>query len=102
MDVKELTDAVIYAGAVAAALSAIGYLLYRAAVKPFVAWLKTELGATREAAEAGTITAAKVHREVTPNHGHSLKDAVNRTEQEVRQLRADLMDHITNHPGGGA
>lgn len=107
MTIKDLSDLVIYVGAVAAALSAIGFLIYRVAVRPFIRWLKAELGATREQLDAARQelgetkeTAEAVHAEVTPNHGSSMKDAVTRTEAEVRQLRRDLTDHITNHPGG--
>lgn len=99
MTFKEFGDLLIYLGAVAAALSAIAWLLHRVVWRPFVGWLKAELGATRQAAESVNETAAKVHAEVTPNHGTSLKDAVDRTEVEVRQLNQRLTDHITNHPG---
>lgn len=97
---KDLGDFVIYLGAFAAALSAIGYLLYRVAWTPFVRTLRAELGATREAAEAVQSTAEAVHAEVTPNHGSSLKDAVTRTEQKVDQLDRRFTDHLINHPGG--
>lgn len=100
MTIRDLTDLVIYAGAVAGALTAIGWFIYRVGVRPFVRWLKAEIGATREQLADTQQTAAAVHAEVTPNHGSSMKDAVNRTEAEVRQLRRDLTDHITNHPGG--
>ncbi len=99
MTLRALGDLLIYLGAVAGAISAIGWLVYRAAVKPFIRWLKAEVAATRHAAETGSSTAAKVHAEVTPNHGHSLKDSVTRTELEVKQLRRELLEHITNHPG---
>lgn len=100
MTVKDLSDFVIYAGAFAAALSAIGWLLYRVLWRPFVRTLKDELGATREAAEAGSQTAEAVHAEVTPNSGHSIKDVVDRTERKVDALGRRLADHIDNHPGG--
>lgn len=91
MTIKDLSDFVIYLGAFAAALSAIGYLLYRVAWRPFVRTLKAELGATRETAEA-------VHAEMSPNHGTSLRDAVDRAEVKLDSLDARLTDHIRDHP----
>lgn len=92
MTIKNLGDLLIYLGAVAAAISAIGYLAYRVIWRPFVRTLKAELGATRQTAEA-------VHAEVSPNHGSSMKDAVTRTEQKVDQLDRRFTDHLINHPG---
>lgn len=98
MTFKEFGDLLIYLGAVAAALSAIAWLLYRVAWRPFVRTLKAELGATREAAEAGTLTAEAVHAEMSPNHGTSLRDAVDRAEVKLDSLDERLSDHIRDHP----
>jgi len=92
MTIKDLGDLVIYAGTVAGALTAIGWLLYRVAVRPSVRWLKTELTTTREATQA-------VQAEVTPNHGTSMKDQMGRIEVKVDRLRSDFADHLSNHPG---
>lgn len=101
MTVKDLSDFVIYAGAFAAALSAIGYLLYRIAVRPTLRWLKAEIGATREELGATRQTAEAVHAEMSPNHGSSLRDAVDRAEVKLDSLDGRLAEHIRNHPGGG-
>lgn len=92
MTIKHLGDLIIWAGAVAAGLSAIGWLVYRLFVRPGVRWLREQVTETRTVAEA-------VHAEVTPNHGGSLKDAVTRTEIKVDALSQRLADHISNHPG---
>ncbi|WP_433225627.1 hypothetical protein [Actinomadura formosensis] len=106
MTIKDLGDLIIWAGGVAAALSAIGFLVYRVFVRAFVRWLKEqivetrqELGETRQALGETKQTAEAVHAEVTPNHGTSLKDAVTRTEQKVDQLDRRFTDHLINHPG---
>jgi hypothetical protein len=43
----------------------------------------------------------EVHAEVTPNHGSSLKDAVDRTEAAVAELDKRMTEHIRYHPGRG-
>lgn len=100
MTIKDLGDLVIYVGAVVAALSAIGYFVYRVGVRPFVRWLRAELGATRQALGETQETTQAVHAEVTPNHGSSMKDSVERIEVTVARLDQRLTDHITDHPGG--
>lgn len=102
MTVKDFGDALIYLGALAAALTAIGGLLYWVAVRPFRRWLREQIGEVRETAEQTRVAAAAVHAEVTPNHGSSMKDAVTRTEQKVDQLDRRFTDHLINHPGGGS
>lgn len=46
---------------------------------------------------------AAVHKEVSPDHGASMKDAVNRTEQAVNELTRRFDDHLLlGHSGGAA
>jgi hypothetical protein len=102
MTIKHLGDLIIWVGAVAAALTAIGGLFYWVAVRPFRRWLKEQINQTRGAVEAVQETAQAVHAEVTPNHGSSLKDAVTRTEVKVDALAQRFADHIDHHPGASA
>lgn len=99
MTVKHLGDVVIYLGAIAVALTAMGVLLRRLVVMPLKHWLKEQISQTRNAVEAVQETANAVHAEVTPNHGSSLKDAVTRTEIKVDALAQRFADHIDHHPG---
>lgn len=99
MTVKHLGDVVIYLGAIAVALTAMGVLLRRLVVMPLKRWLKEQIAQTRDAVRDVQETANAVHAEVTPNHGGSLKDAVTRTEIKVDALSHRLADHISNHPG---
>lgn len=99
MTIKHLGDLIIWIGAVAAALSATGWFVYRVFVRAFVRWLKEQITETRGQVEAARETAEAVHAEVTPNHGSSLKDAVVRTETKVDQLDRRFTDHLINHPG---
>ena len=97
MTVRHVGDLTIYAGAVAAALTAIGALLRWGVVKPLQRWLADEVrGPLRET----RTSAAAIQAEVSHNHGASLKDAVGRTEVEVTMLRQRFDDHLTNHPRG--
>lgn len=100
MTVRDLTDLVIYAGAVAGALSAIGWLVYRVFVRSFVRWLREQIEQTRDHAVQARESAEAVEAEVTPNSGSSLKDQVTRTEVKVDALGQRLADHIMNHPRG--
>lgn len=93
MTVKDLGDLVIYAGAVAAALSAIAAAVWWIFVRPFTKWLREQITATQGTAEA-------VHAEMSPNHGTSMRDAVDRAEVKLDRLDERLDDHIRNHPGG--
>lgn len=97
MTVRHLGDLIIYTGAVAAALAAIGALLRWGVVRPLKNWLAAEIGIplrdTRSRAQA-------IEAEVSHNHGTSLKDAVVRTEVAVQTLTARFDDHLINHPKG--
>ena len=100
MTIKHLGDLIIWAGGVAAALTAIGFLVYRVFVRAFIRWLKEQIVQTREAATETRDAANAVQAEVTPNHGSSMKDQLTRTEQKVDQLDRRFTDHLINHPGG--
>ena len=95
--IKNLGDAVIYLGAVAAALAAIGVVARFAVLRPLKSWIREQIQPvmheTRDAANA-------VQAEVSPNHGHSIKDVVDRTERKVDTLGERFDDHLRNHPGG--
>lgn len=99
MTIRDLTDLVIYAGAVAGALSAIGWLVYRVFVRSFVRWLREQIEQTRDHVVQARESAEAVQAEVTPNHGSSLKDAVVRTEVKLDVLGQRFADHLANHPG---
>ena len=99
MTVRDLGDLLIYLGAVAGGLTALGFFVYRVFVRAFVRWLKEQIVETREQVEAARESAEAVHAEVTPNHGSSLKDAVVRTEAKVDLLDRRFTDHLLNHPG---
>lgn len=112
LTLKEVTDFLIYAGAVAGALAAIGLFLRLAIVRPMRKWITQQL----------VPPIAKIHDEVTPNSGHSMKDDVTGTRaevddlktlvnkhlaeevpadrREVDRLRTMLEMHLHNHPGG--
>ena len=87
---KDLGDWVIYLGAIATALAAIGLLLRYLVVRPMKRWIAEQV---KEPVDA-------VHAEMSPDHGHSLRDAVNRTEVKVDTLARRFDDHLINHPKG--
>ncbi len=88
MGLKDLGDFLIYLGAIAAALAAIGVVLRFVVVRPLMNKLKAEL-----IPKTNTI-----HAEVTPNHGSSMKDQITRTETKLDTLEKRFSDHILNHP----
>lgn len=105
--VREVGDVILYLGAVATALVAIGALLRWAIVRPIKKWITEQISPVRQTAvavekntQAVMETADKVHAEVTPNHGGSLKDVVTRTELKVDVLAQRFDDHLINHPKG--
>jgi hypothetical protein len=97
MTVRHLGDLIIYLGAVAGALAAIGALLRWGVVKPLKRWLAAEV---RGPLDETRTSAAAIEAEVSHNHGTSLKDAVTRTEVAVQTLSARFDDHLINHPKG--
>ncbi|MBA9002001.1 hypothetical protein [Thermomonospora cellulosilytica] len=100
--IKDLGDLVIYAGAIAVALTAIGVVARVVVVRPLLRWLRKELQpAVQETRQVATETrdaATKVQAEVSPNGGSSIKDAITRMDAEMQVLSTRLTDHITNHP----
>jgi hypothetical protein len=87
--VQNPVSAVIYAGELAGAVVAIGAVARFVIVNPLKKWLREQIKPNLDA----------VHSEVTANHGSSLKDAVDRTETAVDELRVALRDHVEHHPG---
>lgn len=97
IDVRSAGDAVIWLGAVAAALAAMGVVARVTVLRPLLRWLRRELQVPlQEARDA----AAAVHAEVSPNSGRSMKDQVTRMDDHLTGLAKRLDDHLTNHPGG--
>jgi hypothetical protein len=88
MALKDIGDFLIYLGAIAAALAAIGVVLRFVVVRPLMNKLKEEL-----IPKTNTI-----HAEVTPDSGHSMKDQITRTEVKLDTLEQRFSDHLTNHP----
>lgn len=87
MTVRELTDLLIYAGTVAGALAAIGIFLRFAVVRPLKSWIHEQIAPQTQKIE-------KIHDEVTPNSGHSIKDNVTSMSTEISALRAALDAHM--------
>lgn len=87
---KDVGDVILYAGGIATALAAIGVLLRYIVVRPMRKWIVEQVKQPVDA----------VHAEMSPDHGHSLRDAVNRTEHKVDTLARRFDDHLINHPRG--
>lgn len=86
MQVKDVGDAVLYVGAICAALAAIG-----AVVAVVGRW--AVLGPLKRWQERNLVQMlAETHAQVTPNGGSSMRDAVTRIERR-------LADHIANDHG---
>ncbi|MFI6737433.1 hypothetical protein ACIBI9_31295 [Nonomuraea sp. NPDC050451] len=88
---KDFGDVVIYLGAVAAALAAIAVVFRFAVLNPWKRWTE-RLIATRVTAPLD-----KVHNEVSPNGGGSMKDQVNRIELKVNLISERLDRHLETH-----
>lgn len=107
MTIRDVGDVILYLGAIATALVAIGALLRWAVVRPIKKWITEQISPVRQTTaavqkntQAVKETADRVHAEVTPNHGGSLKDVVTRTELKVDVLTQRFDDHLINHPKG--
>ena len=94
MTVRHLGDLIIYLGAIAAALAAIGALLRYLVVGPLKRWIRDELRAPLEATRS---SAAAIETEVSRNSGSSMKDAVVRTEAKVDVLGERFNDHLNRY-----
>lgn len=101
MTVRDVFDVVLYLGALATALAAIGVVGRWVIVRPLKKWIAEQIRPVRQTTQAVQETADKVHAEVTPDHGGSLKDVVTRTELKVDVLTQRFDDHLLNHPKGG-
>lgn len=99
MSVRDVGDLVIYAGAVAGALGAIGVLLRVLVVRPIRARIneQIETHVSRKLTTVGD-QVGEVQAEVSPNRGKSMADAVNRTEVKVDHLANRLDSHLIHHP----
>lgn len=100
MTVRDVGDIILYLGAVATALVAIGALLRWVIVRPLKSWITEQISPVKQSTAAVQETADKVHAEVSPDHGRSLKDHVVRTEAKVDTLTKRFDDHLINHPKG--
>lgn len=89
MELRTVGDALIYLGAIAAALAAIGLVARWAVVVPLRRWLQEQIQPPLE----------RVHAEMSPDSGLSLRDAVTRIERAQERLGSRLADHLANHPG---
>lgn len=107
LTVRELGDLLIYLGALATALVGVGALLRWVVVQPMRRWVGQQIQEQvrgpleQTASEVGRITA-----EVHPNHGSSMRDAIDRTEKQVDRTEREVCvlaqrfdDHLLNHPG---
>lgn len=96
--VKDLGDLILYLGAVAAAIAAVGVLFRYAFLHPFKRWM-TEQITQRISAPLNTVKA-----EVTNNGGSSMKDGVQDTKKAIQYLDAKVTTlserfdrHLENH-----
>lgn len=84
---KDVGDFLIYIGAVAAALAAIGVFLRFVILRPLVNYLKEHL----------QVPLNKVHDEVNPNSGKSMKDQLNRIDSKLSLYMEKFDEHLKNH-----
>jgi hypothetical protein len=91
VSVKDFGDVVIYVGAIAAALAAIAVVFRFAVLRPWQRW--TEELVKKQI----TVPLDKVHNEVSPNGGGSMKDQVNRIELKVNLISERLDRHLETH-----
>ena len=89
--IKDIGSLIIYLGALAAAVAAIAVVARYAIVNPLKTWLREQIKAPLDGVSA----------EMAPNHGSTLRDAVNRIETRQDELSARFRDHLINHPGPG-
>lgn len=84
---EEFFTGVIYAGAVAAALAAIGVVMRFAVLKPLVRHIKEQVSAPLN----------RVHTEVHTNGGSTMKDQLTSIDKKLTILSKRLDDHLENH-----
>lgn len=96
--IKDLGDLVLYLGAVAAALGAIGVVFRYVFLRPLQRWIAEQITSKI----SGPLHTVK--SEVTSNGGSSMKDRVGNTNQAVKILDAKVTTlserfdrHLENH-----
>lgn len=102
--IKNLGDIVIYLGALAAALAAIGVVGRYTVLQPLKRWMREQIQPTiretRDTASETLDAANAVQAEVSPDHGRSIKDTVDRIDRRVDTLGQRFDDHLLTHHGG--
>lgn len=88
---RQLGDFILYFGAVAAALTAIGLLMRFVILSPLKKWISEQI--TQRLATPLN----KVHTEMTDTGNGSIKSAVKRTEQKVDDLTIRFDRHLESH-----
>lgn len=88
---KNLTDFILYAGGVAAALTAIGLVMRYVVLRPLQKWI-TEQITLRLANPLN-----QVKTEMTDTGNGSIKSAVKRTETKVDLLTERFDRHLESH-----
>lgn len=83
---RDALDFLIYLGAVTGALAAIWIFLRVAIVRPIKQWIKNQV----------VTPVNRIHAEVTPNGGHSIKDDVTGIKSDIETVRTTLHKHMTD------
>lgn len=84
---RDLFDAILYVGGVAAALTAIGLLMRFVVLKPLVRHIKEQVSAPLN----------RVHTEVHTNGGSTMKDQLTSIDRKLTSLSKRLDEHLENH-----
>ncbi|MEV0151580.1 MULTISPECIES: hypothetical protein [unclassified Nonomuraea] len=84
IDIKSVGDVVLYLGAIATALIAVGALLRYVVLRPLKRWITEQVGDPVQ----------EIRHEVTPNSGSSMKDDVAGVREAVEDLNKNLAAHI--------
>lgn len=90
MTVRDVGNLVVYLGAIAAALTAIGVVFRFAVLRPLRRWAERELRGPMQA--IGTEVGAD-------SQGPTLKDLILNTSWRMTNLERRFDDHMKNHPG---
>lgn len=84
IDIKTVGDAVLYLGAVATALIALGVFLRYIVLRPLKRWITEQV----------VSPVMKVKKEMTANSGSSMKDDVTSVRETVDTLTTTLSKHM--------
>jgi hypothetical protein len=95
--IKDVGNVILYLGGLCLALGAIGVVLRFAVVRPLKSLIDDRIEAVQASTKAVQETADQVHAEVSPDHGHSMKDTINRTEIKLDALTQRFEDHLRTH-----